>query len=404
MVEEISSEEILKEEKSEKVRPEKKWTVFLVLGIVLIVLGCALSIGAFFIPQESQEALVYPKIPSAEVDIGKEYSALTGEELGAGEAKNAPIYCIQIPNGTDGGRPQAGLTEAGIVFEAIAEAGITRFAALYQNPTSAVIGPVRSLRIYYLEWDTPFDCTIVHAGGSSDAMAAVQSYKHLSENYTYMYRGTYGARLWNNLFTTASYLKAVNADWNLGESNPKEIARLTPEESEKTRIDELIKTPLKITQATSENTSVLAAKVDALDLRFGGLASFNVHYDYDLETNTYRRSYASGAEHTVYECPSEDLGEKNPEDVCSLTVMAPRVVVAMMVAEKKAWDNYHEDITTTGSGEAYIFQNGVAIKGTWKKDTREDQLRFIDAEGEEIKLAPGQTLISAIPNYGSVDF
>ena len=76
----------------------------------------------------------------------------------------------------------------------------------------------------------------------------------------------------------------------------------------------------------------------------------------------------------------------------------------MMVSERRASDNYHEDITTTGSGEAYIFQNGAAIKGTWKKPSVAEQIRFYDEDGTEIALAPGQTFIEAVPNYGSVEY
>ena len=83
-----------------------------------------------------------------------------------------------------------------------------------------MIGPIRSLRLYYLQWDTPFDCTIVHAGGADDAIAAVRSggYKDLTENYAYMYRGG-NNRLWNNLFTTSQHLTQVSADWGYGSSN-----------------------------------------------------------------------------------------------------------------------------------------------------------------------------------------
>ena len=84
--------------------------------------------------------------------------------------------------------------------------------------------------------------------------------------------------------------------------------------------------------------------------------------------------------------------------------MSPSVVVAMVVSERRASDNYHEDITTIGSGDAYIFQNGTAIKGTWNKASRADQIRFLDPEGKEIKLAPGQTIVSAVPNYGGIDY
>ena len=80
------------------------------------------------------------------------------------------------------------------------------------------------------------------------------------------------------------------------------------------------------------------------------------------------------------------------------------LLVAMMVSERRASDNYHEDITTTGSGTAYIFQNATAIKGTWNKDSNEDEIKFLDADDQEVKLVPGQTFVSAVPNYGSVEY
>ena len=76
----------------------------------------------------------------------------------------------------------------------------------------------------------------------------------------------------------------------------------------------------------------------------------------------------------------------------------------MMVQESRASDNYHEDITAIGSGDAYIFQNGLAIKGKWQKTSAEDQIKFTDQDGKEVKLAPGQTFVTAVPNYGSVEY
>ena len=131
---------------------------------------------------------------------------------------------------------------------------------------------------------------------------------------------------------------------------------------------------------------------------------FNVIYNYDADTNTYLRSYANGVKHEVYVCPEENLGDKNPEDVCELKQMAPSVVIAMMVQEGRAADGYHEAITTIGSGKAYVFQNGTVISGTWSKTTKYDQIKFLDENGSEIKLAPGQTFLSAVPNYGGVEY
>ncbi len=383
----------------------KKWLVFLICGIVGIVVGIACLLVVFLRPKAEIEALSFPKIPS-KTENEATYSLLTGEALAEGADKNAPVFCIQTPNGLDGARPQSGLTEAGVIFEAIAEAGITRFAAIYQEPSGAVIGPVRSLRMYYLEWDTPFDCTIVHAGGAADAVAAVSSggYRNFDENYQYMFRGTYGDRLWNNLFITSNKLKQFNSDHGYNSSDLKGFARMTPEESEKARIDRLVAEKLEITTPTDKNTSKLEAEVSSVNLNFGNVPSFNVNYEYNAEKNVYERNYQSGVAHQVYSCPEEDMGDRNPEDVCSLTTLSPSVVIAMIVQERRAADGYHEAITTTGSGDAYIFQNGTATKGSWSKASKADQIKFFDDKGEEMKLAPGQTIISAIPNYGSVEY
>lgn len=389
-----------------QVKKDRSWLVFLIVGVLALAGGVTCLLFVFLRPVEEKAALNYPKIPSTTEGETGVYSSLTGEKLASAELKNAPTYCIQVPNGTDGARPQAGLTEAGVVFEAIAEAGITRFAAIFQDPSAAIIGPIRSLRLYYLEWDTPFNCTIVHAGGADDALAALRAggYRDLTESYAYMYRGTYGARLWNNLFTTSNSLKQFGVDHGYDTSDINGFVRMTPAESNRARIDALASEKLDITTPTTANTSEMTAKVASVGLRFGGWANFNVNYNYDMESNTYLRSYESGAPHEVYECPPEYLGERNPEDVCSLTQLAPSVVVAMIVSESKASDNYHEKITTIGSGEAYIFQNGTVARGTWNKGSREEQIKFLDMDGKEILLAPGQTFVSAVPSYGSVDF
>lgn len=368
-------------------------------GIVMVAVG-------FLTNTTSSSEIVFPEMsPKTSEDSGI-YSNLTGLALGSVADLTAPAFCIQTPNGMDGARPQAGLNQAGVVFEAIAEAGITRFAAIYQNPSSAIIGPIRSLRLYYLEWDTPFDCTIVHAGGAPDALAAVSrgGYKDLTENYTYMYRGTYGSRRWNNLFTTSNYLLKMNTDRGYGGSDIKGFTRMTPNESLKSRVDNTVAEKLVIYEASKGKTSELNAKTSNIAVNFGGIANFNVRYNYDPVNNVYLRSYASGTPHDIYECPESDLGEKNPEDNCTLKQLAPAVVAVMMVSEKRASDNYHEDITTTGSGEAYVFQNGIAIKGTWKKPSADEQIKFYDESGAEIALAPGQTFVEAVPNYGSVEF
>lgn len=391
-------------ENSGKKSPKKSKNALLVtFGVLGILGGIAGIVLGFVLPKEVGISSVFPEVPSKKSGSNI-YSNLTGLPLASEAEVTAPAYCIQTPNGTDGARPQAGLNEAGVVFEAIAESGITRFAAIYQNPASAIIGPIRSLRLYYLQWDTPFDCTIVHAGGAPDALQAVRSYKDLTENYTYMYRGTYGTRRWNNLFTTSSLLAKMSSDRGYASSNIKGFARMAPEESLKSRVDSLVEEKLVIYEKSNGKTSNLTGKVISFGVNFGGLANFNVRYNYNADNNTYARSYASGYSHDIYACPSGDLGEKNPEDNCSLKQLEPSVVAVMVVPEKRASDNYHEDITTVGTGKSYVFQNGVVIPGTWKKASVAEQIEFFDESGAKIALAPGQTFVEAIPGYGSVEY
>ena len=81
----------------------------------------------------------------------KPISLLTGLELASAELANRPVTGVMIENSPDA-RPQSGLTDAGIVYEAIAEGGVTRFLAIYQESQPQYIGPIRSARPYYLDF------------------------------------------------------------------------------------------------------------------------------------------------------------------------------------------------------------------------------------------------------------
>ncbi len=340
-----------------------------------------------------EEAVKEPEVP-------KYYSILSGEEIASETDNSNPTYCVQIPNGVDGARPQVGLQDAKIVFEAIAESGITRFAAIYQNPP-AVVGPIRSLRLYYLNWDVPFNCTVVHSGGSDDAISALTNYgaRDLDESESYMWRSSNNytvQRLWNNLFTSKDHLAEFNHNNGYLTSDIRSFPRFTPSAAARNKVDVQAVEKLKIDMPSTKNTSDLESRINRIVIRFGAIPNFNPVYDYNPTTNTYMRSYETGHPHINYDC-SEKTGEITPELVCPEQQLAPSVVIAMVVQERKASDNYHEDISAIGAGDAHIFQNGGVIKGTWEKSSKDAQIVFRDEAGNEISLIPGQVWISAIP-------
>ncbi len=116
-----------------------------------------------------------PVKQAAKVDVKPKTvpSPLTGIEVLEEEA-SSQIVGLMIENSPEA-RPQSGLHDAGAVYETIAEGGITRFLALYQEKLPALAGPVRSLRPYYLSWALGYDAVIGHVGGSPEALAKVKT-------------------------------------------------------------------------------------------------------------------------------------------------------------------------------------------------------------------------------------
>lgn len=398
----------LKPEKPKKEKkPRQPWSkrkkIIVAIVVILVLAGIGAGVYFLLLPQSISSTNDY-EINSEPV---RYYSVLTGEEISSSSLNSSPTYCMQIPNGTDiSPRIQVGLQYAGVVFEAIAEAGITRFAAVFQNADTSMIGPIRSLRTYYLDWDTPFDCTIVHAGGADDALAAVKAgnYRDLTESTTYMWRNTTNYRAPNNLFTSWANLTQFNTDNGYTTSNVKGFARMTPDAASEAAAENLRNSTEGVvvestnSDGTTTSETVITPLVSTVQLNFGNNNNYNVIYTYDSATNTYKRAYANGNDHTSYNCGTETTTISE----CTREQLAPSVVIAMIVEESRASDGYHEDVTSIGTGQVYVFQNGEVIKGTWTKAAADEQIKFYDENGSEIQLGVGQTWISAIPTYGSV--
>ena len=293
----------------------------------------------------------------------KFYSPLTGVEVADEATTKKAVTAIMIENSPKA-RPQSGLKDAGQVYEAVAEGGITRFIALYQESRPGLIGPVRSVRPYYVEWASAYDPATVHIGGSSRALGMIRS-------------GNYGVDL-DQFFNPGAFWRADD------KAAPHNVY---------TNFDKLDALRESKGKTTSTFTSFPREEVKTIPPRTASAISvgvstgdFLVQYDYDQASNSYLRSHG-GVAHEDRE------GGR----------ITPRVVVAIKVAMSLGFeDGNREQITTTGTGQAYVFQNGVVTEGTWKRDTDKSQLKLLAADGSEIKLARGQTWITALANTKAV--
>jgi hypothetical protein len=151
----------------------------IVLGSIIVL---ALLIGGLFVYLFSSLQFDTAKGGGAQKKPQQKiYSQLTGKEVSEDDSKR-PVTAIIIENSPDA-RPQSGLKNSGVVFEAIAEGGITRFLTLYQEDQPQLIGPVRSLRPYYIDWLAAFDPSVAHVGGSLNALQEIRngSYKDIDQ-------------------------------------------------------------------------------------------------------------------------------------------------------------------------------------------------------------------------------
>jgi len=340
---------------------------FILLGLII-----ATGVGLIVMLSLHREPTISDKIvvPKPK-EIPKFYSPLTGADT-TEEATKRPITAIMIENSPEA-RPQSGLKQGGVIYEAIAEGGITRFVVLYQESRPQLIGPVRSVRPYYVEWASAYDPAVAHVGGSQRALSMIRG-------------GNYGLDM-DQFFNASTYWRSTDrvAPHNVYTSFDKlDALRTAKGKTSSTfesspRKDEL--TPAKITAAREKGT--VAANSLSLDISSG---QFHVEYAYQADTNTYKRSQG-GVEHL------------DRED----GLIAPKVVVAIKVPMSiEMEDGYREQITTTGSGQAYVFQDGTVIEGRWKRDGEKSRLILTDADGKEIALNRGQTWITAVPDNKGV--
>lgn len=297
------------------------------------------------------------------------YSPLTGRKVNSESDTKLPVLAVMIENSPEA-RPQSGLKDAGVVFEAVAEGGITRFVALYQESKPSLIGPVRSVRAYYLDWAAAFKPGVAHVGGSTEALNMLKGGNYgldldQSSNDSAFWR-TRDRKSPHNVYTDYNHLYSLAKSKGKTESSFTGFVR----KSEKTESE----------PASDKNIDEKTEAANSIKLAVS-TGQFAVSYTYDADSKTYKRSQG-GAAHN-----DREKGQISPD-----------VVIAIRVNQTLQADGNHNTIGTTGSGECYVFQDGKVIKGNWSKSGPTGQIKFTDAAGKDIELSAGQTWITAVPN------
>lgn len=297
-------------------------------------------------------------------------SPLTGLPVSPATAKS-PIVGVVIENFDPDARPQSGLDQAGVVYEALAEGGITRFLAFYEDSLPPSIGPVRSLRTYFVDWGLEFNAPIVHAGGNADALDEIGPLGLKDINALYGGPSQYFTRSTDryaphNLYTTGAAVSQALAAYKFNVP-----PAFTPSPRKK-----------------DEPTTTPAHPDINIDYSYNG---YQVEYKYDHACNCYDR-FLGGAPH-INRTDGKQIQVKN-------------VVVEYMPTSYGTTRLGEQTVImgTPGSGKAVVFRDGGAVEGTWSKATHTTRTQLLDANGKAIPLDAGNTWYSIVPTTKTVSY
>ena len=116
---------------------------------------------------------------------------------------------------------------------------------------------------------------------------------------------------------------------------------------------------------------------------------YKVVYKYNRDTNSYLRFNPEGAAHN-----DRNTGKQ----------LNPKNVIVIRVPSKVIDDKGRLEMDVHGEGEAIMFADGKALKGTWKKKDRTSRTKFYHEDGSEYELVRGQTFVEVVPPERSVTY
>ena len=309
--------------------------------------------------------------------------------------KRRPL-AVMIENHQEA-RPQSGLSSADVVYEAVAEGGITRFMAIYYcNLSDTQVGPVRSARTYYLDWLGEYDALYAHVGGANtpgpaDALSQIIKYKVKDLNQFSIGFPTFWRdyqRLSHAVATEHTMYSTTQKLWEIGAKRGWTI-----EDGDGNKWDESF-TSWKFKEGEqSSSVSKSAGSSQTIKVPFWeSQGSYTVEWIYDSASNSYKRKNGG--------VDQSDLNNKKQLEAKNVVIQFQR--------ESNANDGYENNVHllygTTGTGKALIFQNGVLTEGKWTKATRTARTKYTDSESREIEFVKGAIWIQTVPEGSKVTY
>lgn len=306
--------------------------------------------------------------PTQDPHKGMVRSEMTGTWIKESVADNR-YFAIMINNIEYAFRNQMGTSKADVIYETLAEGGITRMMALYQNVKDVKrIGSVRSARHYYVQFAKEWDAVFCHFGHTKYAVAKMEKLK--TENLSglsgigpVVYARTSSLRAPHNVFTSGKKMLkgAKKLGYKVKKTNAARAKHFDFYESDTALSD--------------------GKKAKEITLPFSYYSTCRLKY------NAKKKKYMK------YE-----YGKKHMDTYYKKQLSFKNVLVQLVEESNIDHNGYQTMKLGNVSGKGYYFTNGRRIKITWQKNEKKNTMVYLDAGGNVLKINPGKTYIAVYPN------
>ena len=339
----------------------KSGKIAILLLIIVIIIAAVILAVKITKKEEGQDV----------VKEGREQSSEQPKEVKklkiVDETSKSRPYAVMINNNHDAW-PQCGVQDAYLVYEIIAEGGITRMMALYKDQDTAKIGSIRSARHYFLDYVNENDAIFVHWGGSPQAYSKLSTMDHLD-----------GIALEGSVFFRDKTLK--RAYEHTGFTSMENVIEYATKKgyTRDTNKDLLLKYSVDEIEMSKLDGAEQATKID---LKYSYYHTTS--YEYDEENKVYKRSMS---------------GQANVDLVTGEQYTAKNIIIykvknyTLNDGENKG----RQDLDNIGSGSGYLVTGGYVVPITWEKISHSEQTVYKYTNGQEIQVNDGNTFIQICP-------
>ena len=386
----------------------KQAAVYMIAAILLYLASTGISYGVFTLTKGNNSVVKAPLPTSNSGHFVIDPALPRTEECPLNGAmftkQEHDIWALRRPlavmiENHEEARPQSGMSYADVVYEAVAEGGITRFMGIFYCGSAAYnlgLAPVRSARTYFLDWVSEYDALYNHVGGAgrcnddtvddrAKALCQVNRYgiKDMDQfgiAYPICYRN----------YDRLDHPVATEHTMICYTDKLEELAK----KRSWTNIDEdgvawdknFVQWKFKADAKDGERGTVSSVSFSHWEAQAAG---YKVEWDYDPGSNSYKR--LTGGK------PHLDLETKQQ-------LITKNVAVEFTKETDGVDEHAHILYGTIGSGKALIFQDGKATTGTWKKLKRTSRTQFFDDKGKEIAFNRGPIWIEIVSTDTKVTY